>query len=312
MNKNIYICLIGLLFLLSSIAILYQRYEPFQNSTSKNYYKTTETDKKDMNNYTTLKDSLYKELSGNYISPEGGFDTSNNYIAGQQSQAAIYSECSALSSCSKCLETPDCNWCENIKQCVSSTDSYTKCTNDTVYNSILQCKLNNQITNDVPFESESILPIIGLSRDTKGTLTKTSLQIILDSLKARGYSTALVESKKEVLELVEAEINHYNDLYTKEMASYIVNGNNNELNAMSLTKTTNIQSHIQDLKDVSRFLNSQVIETFVGKFIEGFQQTYDEVETNYSSESIKNKNIGFYIQVFWIANLVALGTIIIM
>ena len=46
MNKNIYICLIGLLFLLSSIAILYQRYEPFQNeTTSKNYYKITEADK---------------------------------------------------------------------------------------------------------------------------------------------------------------------------------------------------------------------------------------------------------------------------
>jgi len=299
--------------MLSSIAILYQRYEPFQNeTTSKNYYKTTETDKKDMNNYATLKNSLYKELSGNYISPEGGFDSSNNYVAGQQTQAAIYSECSALSSCSTCLETPDCNWCEKNQQCISTMDANTKCANDKVYNSILQCKLNKEFTNDLIFESKSILPIIGLSRDTKGLLTQSSLKIILESLKARGYSTSLPESKNEILDDIQKEINQYDDLYKKEMASYIVNGTDNELNDMYLTKTKNIQSHIQDLKDVSRFIHSQSVETFVGKFIEGFQQTYDEVETNYTSETIKNKYIGFYIQVFWIANLVALGTIIIM
>ena len=293
--------------------MFYNTYESFQitDNTTKNYYKITDTDKNDMNKYNVLRNTLDKEqpAGGNLIPPEGGFDASNKYIAGNTTQPAVYSKCSASTSCSTCLATPDCNWCENIKQCVSGYDVYKQCVNDKVLNSIVQCDLRKELTKyTIYFDDEDILPIMGLSRNTENSLTNSSLKIIFDSLKARGYSTTTPESKKEMLNVVEKEVNRYNQMYSKEMSSYIVHGMNDELDEKSLIKAKDIKTHIQDLKDVSRFIHSQNVETFV----EGFQHTYDEVESNYNSEVIKNKNIGFYLQIFWVANLVALGTVFFM
>ena len=330
MDKHIFVWIFIILFIISSSLLLYQQYDAFQTTAvdttavdttsvdttpvdaSKTYYKTTDADVNDMNTYNVLKDTLYKDISATNVPFEGGFDSSNNYVAGTPTQPPVYGQCSTLSSCSSCLATPDCFWCDTQKVCVANNAVYTTCANEKVFDSLLQCNLNATINDksdtNINYTGESIIPIIGLSRNSDGTFTKASLKIIMDSLKARGYTTSDVESKKATLDIITKEEDTYNTLYKNSMSAYVANGIDYEIDDKSLQKAKNIKSHIDDLKDISRYINLQGIETF----LEGFQQTFDVIQSDNDIVVSKNNTIKRTLQIIWVANLVALGTIIIM
>ena len=209
------------------------------------------------------------------------------------------------------MQVADCFWCDTSKICVSNNDVYNLCKNDKIYDSLLQCNLNNNMI-PLDYQKESIIPVLGLSRGTDDTLTESSLKIILDSLKARGYSTEDSESKNELLTLVKAEQDYYSNLYTGSISSYIANGIDFKVDEPSLLKAKNVQSHIQDLKDVSRYIHSQKIEGFIGSFIEGFDNKVDTVLSLYKDSTTKTNYVNLSIKIIWAANCIALGSVFFM
>lgn len=291
-----------------------------------NYHKYSSSDSDVKAYYASVK-TLYKDISGNYIITSdvsgnvsqddksnadlGSYDNSNNYIEAEAPPATQAGTCANSKSCSSCMGVPDCFWCDTTKLCVSNNDVYNLCKNDKIFDSLLQCNLNkNMIPLD--YQKDSIIPVLGLSRGVDDTLTESSLKIILDSLKARGYSTADSESKNALLTLVKAEQDYYSNLYTNSISSYIANGIDFKIDEPSLIKAQNIQTHIQDLKDVSRYIHSQTIEGFVNSFIEGFDNNLDTVLSLYKDSRIKTNYVNLSIQIIWAINSIALATVFFM
>lgn len=225
--------------------------------------------------------------------------------------AKTYGQCSSSTSCGSCLSTPDCFWCSNKNACVSNIDVYKTCADDTILNSFSQCELSSTITPTTTttssvYSGDSIIPIVGLSRSTDGSLTQSSINTIIESLSARGYPITNVTNKAAALELIKKEQDFYTAQYKTKMGTYlgeVVVDFTDDTKLLASAK--DMQRHIQDLKDVSRSVNLLVTSMFT----EGFQQDLDTLKTISDDENIKNKLIGYKIQIFLLANLVAIGSI---
>ena len=280
-----------------------------KNIHTKGGYSSDNNSTNDTDLYSKSREQILNDICGNYLGEDknslGGYDADNNYISGAPTQPEVYGQCSTANSCASCLSTPDCFWCSNQKQCVSNNEVYSQCSNDTIQNSISQCILKPSLNKNVEFNSDSIIPIVGLSRNTDGSLTNASLKIIIDSLNARGNKVTDEESKSELMDLIQKEINFYKNNYKSTISSYVSNSIDYVSDDKSLSQAKDIDTHIQDLKDVSRYINSQNKSTFM----EGFQQDYNTLDTLLNNGTEKNKVAQIYMQLFLVANLVVLGAI---
>lgn len=260
----------------------------------------------------------------------------------------LYGQCSSATNCNQCMSTPACYWCSNQNKCVSNTQVYEQCNNDTIVSSLSQCSgkdtmysenipntndpLQSQISyensqiiappqrnlvgpnNSISFGSmesnisqypnDSIIPVLGLSRTSTGLLTDSSIQIIIDSLKAKGYTLKDSASKNKVLELIKKETDHYNNILKNNVSSYVNNSLDFISDGTSLNKAKNIKQHIEDLNIVSRYV--EAINTSM--FVEAYADL-DLSKTKFQDTVQLAKSSNFNIEMLWFANLVILGFI---
>ena len=233
--------------------------------------------------------------------------------------------CDAASSCGSCLTIPECYWCNTQEKCVGPDDVYAQCAYDTIYDSFVQCSLTNNLKTGTTgttgasgsidttgtenirptYTGVEILPIVGLSRDSDGSLTQSSIQTIIDSLSARGYPITTVATQTAALDLVKAEMDFYKTNYKTAVSNYVTKSIDYISDEKSLSDAKDVQTHIQDLKDISRSIKL----LSVSMFTEGFQSNLNDAQASYNNEIIKNTLIGSKVQIFWLANLVAIGAI---
>ena len=208
-------------------------------------------------------------------------DTTSEQLSDNTSSPLFGGKCENNKDCNTCLSSPDCFWCATNKICSSSIHVYDDCNNDkNIYNSLEQCTLNPTVTPTTPPATQSIIPILGLSRNTDGSLTQASLEIIFDSFGSRGTPIIDLVSKNAALEEITKEISFYE----------------------SLPVSSDTKKHLMDLQKVSGFIEG----TTVSKYKEGYQ---DFAYSNYENEKIKNKNANSILQGIWIANLITLGAL---
>jgi hypothetical protein len=235
-------------------------------------------------------------------------------------------KCSANKDCTNCLRSPDCFWCNNSQQCAGSVELYAKCKDDVnIFNSTVQCAASKA---DVPESTvsfdpkDTVIPLQGLSRNTDGSLTNSSLQIIFNSLNIDDKS-----SMNSALNRITKEMDFYKNQYKTNINAYVNNTIDyvNDPAPLNDAKVTN--QRLQDLRDVSRYVNDygiaflnqtrpqfsskdtrqQILEQ--GNYFEFFTaDTYKEKdEFDYTLQ--KNKQASRYLELFWFGNILALGTL---
>ena len=152
------------------------------------------------------------------------------------------------------------------------------------------------------YPGDSVIPILGLQRDTTGHLLKSSLKTIVSSAQASGLITPS-GSNKPLLDAIQKE----NDFYIEQKKDYMKKFLNNSIDYIddeeSLKKVREIDNKIMDLNDISGYVKG--LEGFKNKFKEGYQNLNKKEVFEY--ELIKNKGAAAYIQFLWFANLVGIG-----
>lgn len=239
--------------------------------------------------------------------------------------------CSANNNCDSCLKSPDCFWCNNLKICAGSVELYRKCKDDTtIYNSLYQCSSATTSTpsdTSTPFNpADTVIPITGLSRNTDGSLTLSSLQIIFDSFAGKGKPIQDTQSKNDALNQINKEMTFYKNNYKTSINTYIDNSIDYVSDPKSLNDAKQIDQQIQDLKDISRFVNNynvgrrriDVASDFSNEFVgtneyaspyaEPFVDTYT-AHLDYNNTKQQYLGAKAQIQTFYFINLVALGTL---
>ena len=186
-------------------------------------------------------------------------------------------QCANNKDCNTCLSSPDCFWCSTNNICTSSIDVYNKCLNDpNIYNSIEQCILKPNLQQKMP-DTQSIIPVIGLSRNLDGSLSQASLKIIFDSFSSRGGPILDLKSKNKALEEINKEIYFY----------------------LSLPESDLVKKHMLDLEKVSGYIEGVTIN----KYTESYQ------DYKYENEKDKNSSANSMLQMVMFLDLVALGCI---
>jgi len=247
-------------------------------------------------------------------------------------------KCSNNKDCLTCLRSPDCFWCNDSQKCAGSVELYAQCKNDvTIYNSTNQCSAskNNLPESTVEFNpNDSVLPKQGMLRNTDGSLTNNSLKIIFDSIAAKGIPIEDSNSKDKVLNTINQEINFHKNKFKSSINSYVSNTIDYVNDPKSLEEAKNTERTLQDLRDISRYINEYSISflqdsrpqfsskdtmeqieekggmfTFYGNpNLEKFIDTYVEKDDNeYVIQ--KNNMVKRNLELFWFANIVALGTL---
>jgi hypothetical protein len=245
-------------------------------------------------------------------------------------------KCSNNKSCDTCLKSPDCTWCNNLQICAGSVELYQKCKDDpTLYNSLYQCSLRKVIeesSGSNPFNPvDTVIPTIGLSRNTDGSLTVSSLQIIFNSFASKGNPIQDIDSKNYALNQIIKELRYYKNQYKTNLNTYLDNSIDYVNDPKSLNDAKITDQHIQDLKDVSRFINNYnvnrmrpditggdfssefwstnvVNEGFTPSVKESFVDTYTS-HLQFDNVKQQNSTAKMQIQAFYFFNLVALGTL---
>jgi hypothetical protein len=260
-------------------------------------------------------------------------------ISGSNLNSPLFGgSCSANKDCSTCLRSPDCFWCNNSQQCAGSVELYAKCKDDiNIFNSSNQCSTakNNLPESTVEFNpNDSILPKQGLLRNTDGSLTNSSLKIIFDSIAAKGTPIEDPASKERVLSTINQEINFHKNKFKSSISSYIGNTIDYVNDPKSLEEAKNTEKTLQDLRDISRYINEysisflqdsrpkfsskdtmdqleegiEMFTTYGNQNVEKFVNTYIEKDDNdYIKE--KNKIVARNLELFWLGSIVALGTL---
>ena len=247
-------------------------------------------------------------------------------------------QCSNNTSCNSCLSSPDCFWCDTQKICTSSLDVYTQCQNDpNIYDSFSQCPLRTTIGSSSSTSSSSssstsssssstsssssstsssrtsIIPIIGLSRNPDGSLTTTSLKIIFDSFANQSGAIVDQTSKNNALALVQKELTSYTSNYKTTIHTFVDNVIDYITDDKSLSQAKDINTHIQDLRDVSRYISNFNVITFTEGYQQGPTQSYSDYQFSlFGYEVEKNKALNSTIQSLWLVGLVATGIIFIL
>jgi hypothetical protein len=169
---------------------------------------------------------------------------------------------------------------------------------------------------------ETVIPITGLSRNTDGALTVGSLQIIFDSFAGRGKPIQDTQSKNDALNQINREMTFYKNQYKTTMNTYIGNSIDYVNDPKSLDDAKQIDQKLQDLKDISRFVNNYSVgrrrvdvandftNTFEGtnEYAEAFVDTYTS-HLQYNNVKQEYSGAKMQIQTFYFINLVALGTL---
>ena len=241
--------------------------------------------------------------------------------------------CSANKDCLTCLRTPDCFWCNNSQKCAGSAELYAQCKDDVnIYNSSYQCAASKSSVPEstVPFNpNDSVIPTQGLSRNTDSSLTTPSLQIIFNNLGIEDK-----DSMNSALNRITKEMDFYKNQYKTNINTYVDNTIDYVNDPKSLDSAKNTNQRLQDLRDISRYVNDygnaflnqtrpefsskdtmdQVkdqggfFEFFTNQVKEPFIDTYiQKDEFDYTLQ--KNKLTSRYLELFWFGNIIALGTL---
>lgn len=154
------------------------------------------------------------------------------------------------------------------------------------------------------YPNDSIIPVLGLSRTSNGLLTDSSIQIIMDGLKSRGYTLRDTSSKNAVLKKIKEELDYYENTLNTNVSTYVSSSLDYISDGRTLNKVRNNKQHIQDLKDISRYV--EAINTT------SFTEAYMDLDTEKIkfNDSVQQANASnFNIELLWFANLVVLGFI---
>ena len=281
-NKMVIFIIITILFILSYYG--YKFYEKFQIIECSNLTNCKSCANSFGCLWCTKSNKCVSDLSNNILCPQEstiadplGCEVGTEAKTEEKvdfSSPMYGGKCGDNKDCNSCLNYPDCFWCSTNNICTSSVDVYSKCINDpNIYNSIEQCILKPNLQK-VDTKS-SIIPILGLSRNLDGSLTQSSLKIIVDSFASRGEAIVDLNSKNRALDEIEKEISFYNTLPTYN----------------------DVKNHILDLEKVSGYIEGITLN----KYTESYQ--------NYEYEKEKNKTINGSLQVIIGLNLLALGSL---
>ena len=327
LKPNIIILIIVLIIILGFSS--YKIYDYFQTMENNNIRCTTYTDCKSCTTANTYGCVWCKE-SNICVS-----DLSSNILCPRQSKASSPSSCEITLSttpstrinsplfggkcannnnCSTCLQSPGCTWCNNSKVCTS--DLYKECQNEEskdIYTSYSQCLLRSSTTTPQKPEdtkafipSDSVIPTQGLTRNADGLLTNTALGSIFDAFSARGNPITDTQSKNDALALINKELEYYTKEYQGNIHNFVDKSMEYIADGTSLGNAKRNNQHIQDLKDISRFIKNYSSSFFN----EGFISTYTSVEENKFSNILEiNRGVGMILEQYWFANLIALGTL---
>uniref|UniRef100_A0A6C0IDS1 PSI domain-containing protein n=1 Tax=viral metagenome TaxID=1070528 RepID=A0A6C0IDS1_9ZZZZ len=169
---------------------------------------------------------------------------------------------------------------------------------------------NNKSTNtfdysniSLSYPGDSVIPILGLQRDSTGHLLKSSLKTIVDSAKVSGLITSS-GSKQPLLDALQKESNFYKEQKKEYMKKFLNNSVDYIDDEDSLKKIKEIDIKIMDLNDISGYVKG--IEEFQNKFKEGYQNINQKDVFEYTL--MKNKGVTGYMQFLWALNLIGIGT----
>jgi hypothetical protein len=254
-----------------------------------------------------------------------------------------YGDCSGVSDCKECLSSPGCYWCDTQKKCTSNINVYTSCRNDPkILNSLGECTNSNTLSYN-PYEyanprassstpssgpssgsssgpssgsssgssstrladtMSSIIPIVALSKDTNGNLSESSLKTIVDSMKRDGYDFSSNSGKQNALTVIFNQKIQLKQSHKNHIKEYVSNSLDYVSDGTSLSRAKDVEEKLKELDDLSRYIEAIKVEGFKEGFL-------DDV---LGKEIIKNENIiesntqnKKYIQMLWLANIVALG-----
>lgn len=154
------------------------------------------------------------------------------------------------------------------------------------------------------YPNDSIIPVLGLSRTSNGLLTDSSIQIIIDGLKSRGYTLKDTTSKNAVLQKIKEEIDYYENTLNTNVSTYVSSSLDYISDGRTLNKVRNNKQHIQDLNDVSRYVEAINTTSFTEAYLD---LETEKIKFNDSVQQTKASN--FNIELLWFANLVVLGFI---
>jgi len=153
------------------------------------------------------------------------------------------------------------------------------------------------------YPGNSVIPILGLQRDSTGHLLKSSLKTIVESAKASGLITTN-GSKQPLLDAIEKENKFYIEQKKEYMKKFLGNSVDLLSDEDSLKKIKEIDIRIMDLNDISGYVKGT--EGYKNKFKEGYQHINQRDVFEYTLA--KNKDASRYIQFLWLANLIGIGT----
>ena len=153
------------------------------------------------------------------------------------------------------------------------------------------------------YPGNSVIPILGLQRDSTNHLTKESLKTILSAAKVSGL-IATGGSKQALFDAIKKESNFYIEQKKNYIKRFIDNSIDYINDEEALLKLKDIDTKIMDLNDISGYTKG--VEGFKSRFKEGYQNLPKKDVFEYELE--KNKNAEKYIQYLWCLNGVALFT----
>jgi hypothetical protein len=153
------------------------------------------------------------------------------------------------------------------------------------------------------YPGNSVIPILGLQRDSSNHLTKESLKTILSAAKVSGL-VSTGGSKEALFDAIKKE----SEFYIEQKKSYMKKFYNNSVDFIndedSLLKLKEIDIKIMDLNDISGYARG--VEGYQNKFKEGYQNLHKNEVFEYQLE--KNKITKGYIQFLWCVNGIAIFT----
>ena len=162
-----------------------------------------------------------------------GCDDDSTTVEDNSGSSLTGGNCSINRDCKSCLTSPGCFWCANKEICSSNEKVYSDCIDDpSLYNSIEQCNLKKSIEMNYP-QTDSVIPVLGLSRDMDGRLTEQSLKIVFDSFASRGTSITDPQSKENALQMIHNE----KTFYTNKSKAYAYSNSSNEIEEDFSTKS---------------------------------------------------------------------------
>jgi hypothetical protein len=104
--------------------------------------------------------------------------------------------------------------------------------------------------------------------------------------------------------MIQDELAYYVNQYNNDINTFVSNSIKYVADGSSLTSASNLNTRIQDLKDISRHISS----INVTRFNEGYQNL-DTEKTLFDNVVVKNKVVKRNIELFMFANLVIIGSL---